>query len=101
MIDDTGSPRFMRDGWRETAHKADAAFVIVWIRIDPVLQRERVRANRAEQDRHDVVDDVLDSHIASFEPPTEESPIVVEATDTRDELRIREVARSIEPQDWR
>lgn len=98
VIDDTGSPRFIRDEWRETARQAGASFVIVWVRIDSGLQRERVLANRASMERDDIVDDVLDSHVTTFEPPTDEDPIVVESIDTRSHSRMREVARAISPQ---
>ncbi|MCU1422665.1 MAG: hypothetical protein JWN36_2316 [Microbacteriaceae bacterium] len=92
VVDDTGSPRFIRDGWSETAREAGAPFRIVWVRIDPQLQRQRVEANRAVLGRHDVVDAVLTDHVAGFEPPVDENPIVVDAGATRDTGRVREVA---------
>jgi predicted kinase len=33
IIDDTGSPRFIRDQWREVAARTHAAFVLVWVQI--------------------------------------------------------------------
>ena len=84
VVDDTGSPRFIRDGWREVAQGAGARFAIVWVRIDPGLQRERVLANRSAAVRNDVVDRVLADHAAAFEDPADEDPIVVDARDTRD-----------------
>jgi predicted kinase len=92
VVDDTGSPRFIRDSWRETALAADVPFRIVWVQIDLELQRARVEANRADLARHDVVEGVLTDHIAAFEPPLDEDPVVVDATDTRDLRRVREVA---------
>lgn len=95
VIDDTGSPRFIRDGWRTAAIAAGAAFALVWVRIDPALQRERVRASREAQDRDDVTDAVHREHADSFESPTDEDPIVIDARDTRDPARIVEVIDSI------
>ena len=92
LVDDTGSPRFIRDGWRKTAADAGAAFAIVWVRIDPALQRERVLANRSSNERFDVVDEVLDSHVAGFEAPTDEDPFVVDAAETTSVARAAEVA---------
>ncbi|SMH42902.1 Predicted kinase [Rathayibacter oskolensis] len=95
VVDDTGSPRFIRDGWREVADAAGAVFVIVWVRIDPALQRERVLANRAQKERPDVIDAVLTGHAESFEPPLDEEPIAVDAEATRDPVRAAAVADEI------
>lgn len=92
IVDDTGSPRFIRDGWREVADAAGAAFVIVWMQIDPALQRERVLANRSRPERPDVVDAVLTGHGESFEPPVDEQPLVVAARSARDPQQVRAVA---------
>jgi predicted kinase len=95
VVDDTGSPRFLRDEWRATAEKHGCPFFIVWVRIDPELQRERVLANRSKGERHDVIDTVMADHVAGFEPPVNEDPLIVDAHETRDERRIREVADAI------
>lgn len=95
VVDDTGSPRFIRDRWRAAAERAGAPFALVWIQIDPDLQRERVLANRSLQTRNDVVDAVLVSHGATFEPPTDESPIIVNARETKDAQPIRDVRDAI------
>jgi len=95
VVDDTGSPRFIRDAWRAIAEDAAAPFIIVWVQIDAALQRERVLANRTGQERHDITDSVLAEHVASFEAPTDEAPIVIDARETRDVERLREVARGV------
>lgn len=77
VVDDTGSPRFIRDGWREVADQSDAPFVIVWVQISPELQQARVHANRQSYGRPDVTDAVLRDHRAGFEPPTDEEALVV------------------------
>jgi predicted kinase len=96
VVDDTGSPRFIRDEWRTTAQRVGARFAIVWVNIDTALQRERVLANRVEQQRPDVVDEVLADHAAHFEAPTDdENPIVIDARDTREDSRIRDLVDAI------
>jgi predicted kinase len=79
VIDDTGSPRFIRDAWRETAVAGGASFAIVWVRIDASTQRQRVEANRDCRMRMDVTDEVLKAHRAGFDEPTaDERPILVD-----------------------
>ena len=70
IVDDTGSPRFIRDGWRDVASSTGSRFVLVWVQIDEPLLRQRLQANRSARSRHDVTDDVLAGHLAEFEPPT-------------------------------
>lgn len=95
VVDDTGSPRFIRDQWRATAKAVGVPFTIVWIQIDPELQRARVAANRSQQDRHDVTDAVLAEHVAGFEFPTGEKPFLVDALDTQNPEKVAETANSI------
>jgi predicted kinase len=95
VVDDTGSPRFIRDGWREIAEKAGSRFVLVWVQIDEELQRQRLYANRSEQSRHDIVDEVLAAHLAEFEAPIDEDPVTIDACDTRDATRVGEVVAAI------
>ncbi|GAB3386861.1 hypothetical protein GCM10027568_05810 [Humibacter soli] len=95
VVDDTGSPRFLRDELRELAAEHDASCAVVWVRISPELQRERVLANRADGSRHDVIDEVLDDHVASFEEPIHEDPIVIDANDTRNPLELAHVVTAI------
>ncbi|KQO60055.1 AAA family ATPase [Curtobacterium sp. Leaf261] len=95
VVDDTGSPRFIRDEWRTTASAAGAPFVLVWVQVDPELQRQRVLANRADPGRPDVTDAVLAEHGASFEAPVEEDPFVVDAASTSDPETIAATVRTI------
>jgi thymidylate kinase len=69
--------------------------VIVWIRIDPALQCERVAANRSQQQRHDATDAVLAEHVAGFEFPTDENPFVIDALDAQNHDTAAETANSI------
>jgi predicted kinase len=95
VVDDTGSPRFVRDAWRATAAAAGSPFVLVWVQVTPELQRERVHANRGAPVRPDVTDAVLTEHAANFEPPDAEDPIVVDAMRTRDSTTLAAVAAAI------
>lgn len=95
VVDDTGSPRFIRDEWRATASAAGAPFVLVWVQVSPELQRQRVLANRAEQVRPDVTDAVLEEHGASFESPVEENPLVIDATATSNPATIAATVEAI------
>lgn len=95
VVDDTGSPRFIRDGWREIADQSVAPFVVVWVQISPELQRARVHANRQSQGRPDVTDAVLHDHRTSFEPPTNEEALVVDAQDTADKAQVAALVQRI------
>jgi predicted kinase len=95
VIDDTGSPRFIRDGWRQIAAVSESPFVLVWVQIDEELQRRRLQANRSEPSRHDVVDEVLAEHRRGFEAPVDEHPIIIDARETRDAARIGEVVAAV------
>ncbi|BDZ50766.1 hypothetical protein GCM10025867_30070 [Frondihabitans sucicola] len=95
VIDDTGSPRFIRDQWRSAANTVGVPFALVWVRIDRRLQQDRVARTRARNDRPDVTDAVLAEHAASFDSPEREEPFVVDAFDTRDPARAAAVASAI------
>jgi predicted kinase len=96
VVDDTGSPRFVRDSWRATARSAGAPFSLVWVQIDRGLQLDRVRSNRSSRLRPDVIDDVLDEHRASFDEPTrDECALTVDARLTADQEAIRQLASRV------
>jgi predicted kinase len=95
IVDDTGSPRFVRDHWRDIASREGARFSLVWVQIDSALRQDRLRATRATHDRHDVTDEVLAEHVADFQPPSAEHPITVDARDVRDLSRVRSIAASL------
>lgn len=95
VVDDTGSPRFVRDGWREIADQSGAPFVIVWVQISPELQHARVRANRQSHGRPDVTDAVLHDHRTGFEPPIGEKALVVDAQKTTDATQIAALVQRI------
>jgi predicted kinase len=69
IIDDTSSPRFLRDGWRALATRLGAGFMVIYLDVDQATIRRRQAENRVNQGRRDVADVVLDEHLAGFEPP--------------------------------
>jgi len=82
IVDDTSSPRFLRDAWRSLAAVNDARFVLVFIDAAEETLRARWAANRASSRRPDVTDAVMSEHLSDFEPPGEdEEPVRVMAED--------------------
>lgn len=76
VVDDTSSPRFLRDGWRSLAAELGAEFTLVYLDVDHDTIRRRQAANRLTPSRRDVSDVVLEQHLADFEPPQPEEPAV-------------------------
>lgn len=74
VVDDTSSPRFLRDRWRETAKASRAKFVLVYLEAAADLVIERLTTNRGQPTRLDVIDPVIREHLAGFEPPKEDEP---------------------------
>ena len=76
IVDDTSSPRFLRDGWRTEVEAAGAPMVLVFIDTPDEVIRQRLLENRTSRQRGDVADEVMAAHQESFEPPSEdEQPI--------------------------
>lgn len=76
IVDDTSSPRFLRDGWRKLAHELEVPLVLVYVDTPVELSLERHAANRAQRHRMDVTDEILHGHLKSFEAPTsDEQPV--------------------------
>ncbi len=69
VVDDTSSPRFLRDGWRALASRRPGRFTLVYVDVDHATVRRRRADNRLDPQRRDVADAVLDQHLADFEPP--------------------------------
>ncbi|MFD1721856.1 AAA family ATPase [Amnibacterium endophyticum] len=70
VVDDTSSPRFLRDEWRQLATDSRARFVLVFIDVATEVIQERLLANRGDAARHDVIDSVMADHLDAFDPPT-------------------------------
>lgn len=89
VVDDTSSPRFLRDGWRSLAAEAGARYTLVYVDVDHETIRRRRAANRVDPSRRDVADGVLDEHLAGFEPPqVDEAAVRVESVEDLKYLMI-------------
>jgi predicted kinase len=89
VVDDTSSPRFLRDGWRSLAAEVGARFTLVYVEVDHATVRRRRDDNRVERRRRDVTDAVLDQHLAEFEPPAaDEDAVRVRSVEDLDQCRI-------------
>jgi predicted kinase len=69
IVDDTRSPRFLRDGGRALCSSAGAPMVLVFVDTPAEVIQQRHLANRATGHRGDVTDEVMAAHQESFEPP--------------------------------
>ena len=69
VLDDTSSPRFLRDNWRALAADATVAFVLVYVDAPDQVRRERLLNNRQQSKRNDVLDEVMIGHLETFQPP--------------------------------
>lgn len=76
IIDDTSSPRFLRDGWRMLADSAGAPMALVYVDVSDELIQQRLLANRASCQRGDVTDEVMAAHRESFEPPHDDEQAI-------------------------
>ena len=89
VIDDSSSPRFLRDEWRAIASGIGVRFDLVYVRADPHIIRNRVRFNRENPTRPDVNDAVINEHTALFEPPaTDEPHHTIESTNSCNQAGI-------------
>lgn len=69
VVDDTSSPRFLRDAWSELAAACQVPIVLVFLDVTPATALARRDANREAPLRPDVRDAVLHAHLDDFEPP--------------------------------
>jgi predicted kinase len=94
IIDDTSSPRFLRDGWRARAADLGASFLLVFVDADRELILQRQSANRTTGERHDVADEVMAEHLDDFEPPEADEPVIQVRSeiDSLDEIAARVIA---------
>jgi predicted kinase len=76
IVDDSSSPRFLRDGWRALCASAGAPIVLVFIDTPEEVIRQRLIDNRVTGERLDVTDEVMAAHLQSFEPPGEDEHAV-------------------------
>ena len=97
IVDDTSSPRFLRDGWRSLARELDVPVVLVFIDADPDTIRWRQVANRVSGARRDVTDAVMVEHLATFEPPgPDEHAVRVTAEDSTPQQVVTAVTTALD-----
>ncbi|TCC05884.1 AAA family ATPase [Kribbella soli] len=89
IVDDTSSPRFLRDGWRSLAATVGARFTLIYVEVDHATVRRRRAGNRVDPQRRDVADAVLDQHLTDFEPPAaDEHAVRVTSVDDLQHLAL-------------
>lgn len=99
VVDDTASPRFLRDGWRGVAEQTGSAFVLVFLDTSPATVRARLLRNRDAAERPDVVDAVMADHLASFEAPeADEAAVTLDGEDLTREVLLTSVRRALDGQ---
>jgi hypothetical protein len=77
VVDDTSSPRFLRDGWRDIAARAKVGFALAYLDAPIDELRRRLILNRAQDGRHDVTDAVFEEHVVGFDAPGDDEPHLV------------------------
>jgi predicted kinase len=89
VVDDTSSPRFLRDGWRALAEQTGASYTLVFVATDRDEARARRDRNREQSSRPDVIDAVFDDHADNFEAlqPDEDAICVRSDDDVRQWVR--------------
>jgi gluconate kinase len=94
IVDDTSSPRFLRDGWRTLCASAGAPMVLVFVDSSEDVIRQRLLNNRLSGQRGDVTDEVMAAHRESFEPPgREEQAIRLQGSCSLDVEGLRKMVR--------
>lgn len=78
VADDTACARFLREDYRRLAEELGAACVLVVVECPVEEVRRRCALNRQNPTRHDVPDEILEPHLASFDwPADDEHPVRV------------------------
>jgi predicted kinase len=97
VVDDTSSPRFLRDGWRQMAGEAAVPLVLVYVDTPLAVSASRHAANRADQSRSDVTDQVMQDHLSSFDAPAaDEEPISYSSSNGDLDNAIRRIRRRLQ-----
>jgi predicted kinase len=89
VVDDTSSPRVLRDRWRSLAAATEVPLTLIYIDVDHATIRRRRADNQLDPRRRDVTDAVLDQHLADFEPPNaDENAIRLKSADDLQHMTI-------------
>lgn len=76
VVDETCCFRWLRDRYREVAHRH--GYEVLLVKLDvPLEEIQRRRASNNEKpDRRAIRDEIFDSHLASFEWPTDDEAAI-------------------------
>jgi predicted kinase len=100
IVDDTSSPRFLRDGWRKFAQELLVPLVLVYVDTPVERSLSRHAANRADGHRMDVTDEILHEHLDSFEVPApDEDPVWYGADEGDFDLLVHEIESRLSDRD--
>lgn len=81
LVDDTHAMRVLRDRARRVAQAHEARFVLVHVETPLETIQARRRHNDETRARMAITDAVFDDHVARFEPPEPDEPLVRIASD--------------------
>jgi predicted kinase len=85
VVDDTNSPKFIRERYRVAAAACGAVVSLVYIPLSDEEMIRRVESATRAANRPLLEPRVLADHVAAFEPPDEkEAPVVLADEDSRD-----------------
>ncbi|WP_349370192.1 ATP-binding protein [Salinarimonas sp.] len=76
LVDDTFAMRFLRDRARRVAEAHDARFVLIHVETPIETIQARRRRNDETRARMAITDAVFDDHVARFEPPGPDEPVL-------------------------
>ena len=76
VVDDTFSQRFLRDRCKFVADEFGARFAIVFVDTPISEIRRRRMRNDESPTRHAIRDSVFEAHVAGFQFPTDDEPMV-------------------------
>jgi predicted kinase len=76
LVDDTFAMRFLRDRARRVAEAHGARFLILHVETPLETIQARRRRNDETRERMAITDAVFDDHVARFEPPEPDEPVV-------------------------
>ncbi|UFS59930.1 AAA family ATPase [Subtercola endophyticus] len=93
VVDDTSSPRFLRDNWRTLAATTASKFVLVYLNTPENVARDRLLQNRRESHRNDVLDEVMADHLDGFEPPDADEECLTTSSASEEMSWLRESVR--------
>jgi predicted kinase len=82
IVDDSSSPRFLRDEWRGLCASAGAPMVLVFVDTPEETLLQRLRENRITGQRRNVTDAVMAAHRDSFEPPEQDEEALLVQTES-------------------